>query len=121
MKIETLSNNNVRLTYFTLKQGEVEMHERDFFVRGDTSGYVYEWSEDGSDTSQVCSELDGMGPTLFCRNADQLAAVIRREYGRFERGVNDRFFSAAGWDEQVLTHRDPRVKAFLAEQAELAA
>lgn len=107
MRIQTLSNHNVRLSYYQLINDEVEFIERDFFVRSGV--YVMEWNLDGSDTSQVCEELEHGGSTLMCRDSSLLAEKIRREFRRMERSNR-----ADEWEKnKILSNRDPRVKAYL--------
>ena len=103
MKITTLSNGNVRLQYWELRENDdgdlaAVRVSRDFFTRG--SNYVYEW-DDAGDAIQVCEALDGMGPTLMCKDPNRLGDVIRRHFRRFERACNAS--NRAGFDEN-----DPR-------------
>lgn len=127
MSIKTLSNGNVRLTYFIAAEvcaGEVETIEeleREFFVSSD-KGYVREW--DGNEARQVCERLDEMGPTLFCKSGN-LEAVIKREFEAMKRAQASRrrdWHDDADYYEQGdwLSSRHPEVREYLAYQAEHA-
>lgn len=125
MKIKSLSNGNVRLSYYEVADRHdqtVSEVIRDFFVN---DGCVYEWADDGSDRSQVCDALDGMGPTLRCRDEANLPAVIRREYQRMVQSQTalyqderdyawERGNPAPVFDGDILSQRHPWVKAALA-------
>lgn len=123
MKIQTLSNGNVRLSYFEMgEDGEVMEVSRDFFVNGH---YIFEWSEDGEDTQQVCEALDDTGSTLMCRNPANLPSIIRRAYEAMKRSRNsdreeDREWEAdrtGKWpvfEGDILSSRHPLVKALKA-------
>lgn len=127
MSIKTLTNGNVRLTYFIAAEvcaGEVEAIEeveRDFFVSGD-KGYVREWV--GDDARQVCEHLDGMGPTLFCKSGN-LQAVIKREFEAMKRAqasLRREWHDDADYYEEGdwLSSRHPAVRDRLEYQADHA-
>ena len=82
----TTLTNSGNATLTDIETGDV----REFWVRGDRDGYVYEIYDGRPGTlgQQVCDRLEHSGSTLSCRRSD-LLSLIRREARALYNSADD--------------------------------